>query len=689
MLQLLQNLGSGQTELAPVPAPGPQAGHILIQTTRSLVSLGTERMLVEFGRANWLNKARQQPEKVRAVLQKVRSDGLLATFSAVRSKLSQPIPLGYCQVGRVIDAGNTSGVTKGDRVISNGPHAEVVSVRASLVVKIPPAVSDEQAAFTPLAAIALQGIGLLAPQAGDRVVVTGLGLIGQLAVQILLAKGCRVFGVDPDSVKCAMAAQAGADVFVLAKDTDPVAAGLAWSQGQGVAGVLITASTSSDQPVNQAARLCRPRGRVVLVGVVGLHLNRADFYRHEISFQVSNSYGNRESTGAGSAHENFEQVLRWIAEGDLKVGPLISSRASFAAAPEVYADLNQARALGVILEYAPAEAAFARQIKFERPAISGLGVTVMGAGNFTTRTLLPALTGLKKPPVLRSIVSAQGATAYFAAQKFGATEAGTDISTALADPAAEAVFITTRHHQHAAQAIAALQAGKNVWVEKPLALSLSEVEAVAQAARRSGKILMVGFNRRFAPLAVHVRRTLDRCVGPKQFKININAGNLPADHWTLPSAVGGGRIVGEACHFIDLLRFLTASPIRVVQCRTRGTDGQDAGCYTLTFENGDTGEINYLTNQPAHLPKESIEVSGKDWTIHLDNWQAVRATGLTGVNSRRWFAAPDKGHTQALETFLEGIATGTAPIPLEQIIEVSEWAVKMQEMVESDRYSVS
>jgi threonine dehydrogenase-like Zn-dependent dehydrogenase len=311
--QLVQHLGSGRTELLEAPAPGPQGGRLLVRATRSLVSLGTERMLVEFGRGNWLSKARQQPEKFRAVLGKVRSEGLFATIAAVRSKLAQPIPLGYCHVGSVLDAGGVPGFAAGDRTVSNSPHAEVVSADPSFAARIPAGVSDEQATFVPLAAVALQGIRLIGPRPGDTVVVMGLGLIGQLAVRLLRAQGITVIGIDPDAEKSADAAKAGATIG------SP-------SLAAGAAGVLITASTASDEPVNQAARLCRRRGRVVLVGVTGLRLNRADFYQNEVSFQVSRSYGSADLSDPSSARANFDEVLSLMASGALDVAPLLTSR---------------------------------------------------------------------------------------------------------------------------------------------------------------------------------------------------------------------------------------------------------------------------------------------------------------------------------------------------------------------------
>lgn len=693
MLQLLQNLGDGATTLAAVPSPGPAPGRLLIRTHCSLVSAGTERMLVDFGKAGWLGKARQQPEKVRAVLNKVRSEGALATWRAIRSKLEQPIPLGYCQVGTVVDAGGAVGMSPGQRVISNGPHSEVVSVAHGLCAPVPDGVSDEAAAFTPLAAIAWEGIQLLAPARGDRVIVTGLGLIGQLAVRILVAQGCRVLGFDPASERRELAARHGAELPPAS--VDPVAAAMAWSEGAGVAGVLITASAASNEIVSQAARSCRYRGKVVLVGVVGLALNRADFYRHEVSFQVSCSYGRRSPQLPGSAQANFRAILGWMVEGRLAVADLITHRFDFGAAASAYAALSDRRALGLLLSYGKSggsgdgepdssSALLARSVRFPtRPTDPRASmVAVVGAGNFAFRTLLPALAGQTPPPTLVAIVSSQGAPAFLAARKFGASCASTDEAAAFDDPAVEAVFLTTRHDAHAAQAVAALQAGKHVWVEKPLALREEELVELETAARKAGKVLFVGFNRRFAPMAVALRNALRQRPGPYRFVMTVNAGRLDPDHWTLDPAIGGGRIVGEACHFVDLMRSFAGAPIADVRCVRRDTDGQDGGAFELTFNNGCTGLIDYRTDLPSYQPKERIEATGpKGISAEILNWGRLRSTGLDGLKAGGWGSSvPRKGHPEAGKAFLAGIERGVSPVPLEEILEVSRWSIAMQGM---------
>jgi predicted dehydrogenase/threonine dehydrogenase-like Zn-dependent dehydrogenase len=679
MFQLLQNLRDGRTVLEEVPAPGPVPGSLLIQSSSSLVSAGTERMLVNFGKAGWLGKIRQQPEKVRAVLGKVRAEGPVATWNAVRSKLDQSIPLGYCQAGLVIDAGGVAWARAGQRVVSNGPHAEVVSISQGMCAEIPDGVDDEAAIFTPLASVALQGINLLELKTGDKVIVMGLGLIGQLAVRILHAMGCEVLGFDPSEQRCRLAAQSGAQ---FAPDgSDPVSAALSWTSGLGVRGVLITASTSSNELVSQAARSCGLRGKVVLIGVVGLQLNRADFYSREVMFQVSCSYGARDSRSPHSAQKNFRQVLGWMAEGRLTVADLVTHRSPFVEAPAAYGALGDPRALGIVLQYgdpAAAPAPLARTIELR--ATAPTSIAVIGAGNFAVRTLLPAIATQHPPVAVAVIASERGLSASYAARKFMAARATTDTAIVLSEPNVSTVFVATRHNSHAVQAKAALAAGKHVWVEKPLALSLDDVESIGAAARLGNKTLMVGFNRRFAPMALRVKRRLSTRSGPVRIEIQVNAGRLDRDHWTLDPRVGGGRIVGEGCHFIDLMRFLTGAPIASARCIRRDQDGQDGGCFELLFEGGSRGVLDYRTDLPPHVPKEKISVYGDGIEVVIHNWSRVTASGLAGAaESGGWWREPRKGHREAIHAFLNSVQTGgSPPIPLAEILEVSRWAIQLQ-----------
>jgi predicted dehydrogenase/threonine dehydrogenase-like Zn-dependent dehydrogenase len=629
-------------------------------------------MLVEFGRGSWLSKARQQPEKFRAVLSKIRSEGFFATVSAVRSKLAQPIPLGYCHVGQVLDAGEVPGFAAGDRVVSNSPHAEVVSATPAFAARIPSAVSDEHAAFTPLAAVALQGLRLLDAKPGETVVVMGLGLIGQLAVRLLRARGVTVVGVDPDAAKRTDAKQAGALVPELGAPLTTLVPG-------GAAGVLITASTSSDEPVNQAARLCRRRGRVVLVGVTGLALNRADFYENEVSFQVSRSYGSADASDPSSARANFDEVLALMASGTLDVAPLLTSRHPFAAAPKIYDDLRRPGAYGLLIEYTVPNEALVRTLPggdWDSRTAGGIGV--IGCGNFAARVLVPALRRQGASPSV--FASANGLSAKLLAET--AATATTDTAALLDHPGLTTVFIATRHAEHGELVRAALRAGKNVWVEKPLALTEADLDATLAVARSSSAHLVVGFNRRFAPLAVHLRAALAAKSGSRRFTVDINAGRLPADHWTLDPQQGGGRIVGEACHFVDLLRFLSGSAIVSVETKSRDLDGQDGGCFELTFANGYVAALNYRTDLPAHLPKERLSVSGDGWSAEIANWKSLHSTNLSGASARpAWLGGParGKGHAEALTAFL----AISSPVSLDEIEEVSRWSIRMQGMLRS------
>ena len=671
MRQLVQHLGSGRTELLAAPAPGPRRGRLLIRATRSLVSLGTERMLVEFGRGNWLSKARQQPEKFRAVLGKVRSDGLFATLAAVRSKLAQPIPLGYCHVGSVLDAGGVPGFATGDRVVSNSPHAEVISADPAFAARIPVGVSEAQATFVPLAAIALQGIRLIGAQRGDTVIVMGLGLIGQLAVRLLRAQGITVIGIDPDVSKSADAVKAGATIGSPSLPT-------------GAAGVLITASTASDEPVNQAARLCRRRGRVVLVGVTGLRLNRADFYQNEVSFQVSRSYGSADPSDPSSARANFDEVLALMASGALDVTSLLTSSHPFASAPEIYDDLRRPGSYGHLIEYSvPNEALGLTLPGVDWDSRTNGGIGIIGCGNFAARVLVPALRSLGAAP--SAFASANGLSAQLLAGN--SAMATTDTAALLDHPGVASVFVATRHDQHGEIARAALLAGKHAWVEKPLALTESDLDATMAVARTSSSRLAVGFNRRFAPLALRLRAALAAKAGARRFVIDVNAGRLPSGHWALDPKQGGGRIVGEACHFVDLLRFLSGSAIVFATAKSRDFDGQDGGCFELSFANGDIATLNYRTDLPAHLPKERIRVEGQGWSAEIDNWNTLRSVNLPGASAfPSWLGGPSrgKGHTEALTAFLSAVRSGnSAPVPLDEIEEVSRWSIRMQGMVQS------
>lgn len=681
MNQVLQNLKSGATELAQVPTPQCRPGHLLIATRRSLISAGTERMLVEFGQANLLAKARSRPDKVRQVLDKLRTDGILPTLEAVFARLDQPLPLGYCNAGVVLEVGEgVTGFAVGDRVASNGSHAEVVCVPKHLCARIPDSVSDDSAAFTVLGSVALQGIRLAAPTLGENVAVIGLGLVGLMAVQMLRANGCRVLGIDLNPERLALARQFGAETVDLSRGADPVAAGLAFSQGRGVDAALIAASTTSSDPVHQAAQMSRQGGRIVLVGVTGLELSRADFYEKELTFQVSCSYGpgrydpayEQQGNDYPIGHvrwteqRNLEAVLQLMADARLDAGPLISHRVPLREAPRAYDLLTENRsALGILLTYRDAppvrESTISVSSRLSEAAGSQPVVGMIGAGNFSRFVLLPALT--RTSARLRTIASGTGMTAADAARKFGFQQAASDYRAILDDPSVDTVFIATRHNTHARMVVEALQAGKHVFVEKPLALDRDELAAVRDAYVDAKDLqLMVGYNRRFSPLTARLREQLTGRTEPISLIYTINAGAIPPDHWTQDPAVGGGRIIGEGCHFVDLLRYLVGSPIVAVQASMMGEHPgvavrQDKMTILLRFADGSMGSVHYLGNGNKRYPKERLEVFSEGRVAVLDNWKSLRGYGWLGLVTKRLWRQ-DKGHRSEVAAFVERIADG-------------------------------
>ena len=702
MRQIVQHMGQGLTEVVEAPAPSLQAGSLLIASTVTLISAGTERMLVDFGKANMIDKARQQPEKVKMVLAKVRTDGLTATVDAVRSKLAQPLPLGYCNVGRVVAVGaGVEGFRPGDRVVSNGSHADVVRVGKNLCARIPEAVDDESAAFVVLASIGLQGVRRASPTLGEAFVVTGAGLIGLLTVQLLRAHGCRVLAIDFDEGKLALARQFGAETCNPAKGEDPVAAGMAFSQGRGIDGVIITASTKSNDPVAQAARMCRKRGRIVLVGVTGLELNRADFYEKEISFQVSCSYGpgrydpRYEEKGEDypfgfvrwTEQRNFEAVLDLLASGQLDVKSLISHRFPFEQAQEAYATLSEDRAgLGILLNYSsPIEERMVGKVPLgagarfdpQRPVVG-----FIGAGNYASRVLIPAFR--EAGAQLHTVVTSAGLSGVTNGRSMGFAEASNDVADMLANPQVNTVAVATRHDSHARFVNQALLAGKNVFVEKPLAIdleSLSGIEAAYAEAHQNGAgpQLMVGFNRRFAPQVRKMKALLEGVREPKTFIMTMNAGAIPPEHWTQDVEVGGGRIIGEACHFIDLMRFLAGSPIVSVQGRRMGEAAgvevtEDKAAVTLGFADGSFGTIFYLANGASDFPKERIEVFTAGRTLQLDNFRKLKGFSWPGFRQMN-LMSQDKGQKACAVAFLQALESGVPAIPADEVFEVARTSI--------------
>jgi len=693
MKQVFQDIKGGTTQVHEIPAPICAPGQVKIRTSRTLISAGTERMLVEFGRSSLLGKARSQPDKVKQVLTKMKTDGIMPTLEAVFSVLGEPMPVGYCNVGTVLEVGEgVTGFRVGQRVVSNGPHAEIVCIPPNLCAAVPDSVSDDDAVFTVLASIALQGVRLAAPTLGETVFVSGLGLIGLMTVQILRANGCQVIGADFNPERLALAAEMGCHTVDLSAGMDPVKEAMALTDGRGVDAVLITAATKSNEPVTQAAAMSRQRGRIILVGVAGLELDRRLFYAKELSFQVSCSYGpgRYDSSYEDQGHDyplgfvrwteqrNFQAVLGLLADGNLKVAPLVSDILDLADAPQAYDKLMQdSSALGVVLRYSTDDEArlFSQTVEHGDLPAGDNRFGILGAGNFTRRTMLPAM---KKSGWLPSVIaSAGGRTAAAAARSFGIPRSTTDGAALLADPDIQTVMITTRHDAHPAQVEAALAAGKHVFVEKPLAIDMAGLAQVVKAYEpvADRQHLMVGFNRRFSPHLAGIAPRVHARSGPLCLSFTVNAGAIPADHWVQDPAVGGGRIIGEGCHFIDVFRFLANSPITTVSAQqvAGSSDGlnQDKMTIMMQTEDGSIGTIHYWANGHASFPKETCELFFDGGIVRMENFKKTESWGVSGLGKISTKAIA-KGHREQFDLFGKRLQEGGEPlIPFAQLVEVT------------------
>lgn len=682
MKQLIQNLKTGETSLEEIPVPVVRPGTLLIRTTHSLVSLGTERMLVEFGKANLVQKARQQPEKVRMVLDKVRAEGLLPTLDAVFNKLEQPLPLGYCNAGVVVEVGDgVSDFSVGDRVASNGAHAEYVCVPQNLVALIPEQVSNEEAAFTVMGAIGLQGIRLANPTLGETVVVMGLGLIGLLTAQLLKANGCRVVGVDIDDEKLSIAKNFGINTFNSGQG-DVVKYVESQTNG-GADAVLITASAKTNDIISQSARMSRKRGRIVLIGVIGLELSRAEFYEKELSFQVSCSYGpgrydeSYEQQGKDyplpfvrwTEKRNFEAVLHAIASGSLNVKSLVTEQVELGKYDTIYNSIGQSKSIASILKYAEQNQNLIHTVGVTNRSFSGQKgvIGIIGAGNFTKMTMLPALK--HSGALFKAIASANGVTGTALAKKYSFSNSTSNYKDILLDPEIDLVMITTRHNLHADQVVESLKAGKHVFVEKPLALNEEQLGRIIDQVKKSNQLTVnVGFNRRFSPHSIAIKKVLG--AGPMNIVATMNAGFIPANSWVHDMQTGGGRIVGEACHFIDLCSFFTESHVTAVVMNAMGiapSANSDNASILLKYADGSNASINYFANGNKGYAKERIEIYSQERTAVIDNWYLSTGYGFKGFKSLK--TSLDKGHRNQFQLLMDRIKNGgDVLIPFDSLV---------------------
>ena len=709
MKQVLQNLRDGKTMVVDAPVPAPQPGEALVRTAVSLVSAGTERMVVDFAGKSLLGKARSRPDLVRQMIEKTRREGLLTTLEAAFNKLDQPMVLGYSSAGTIVALGEgMQNFHAGQRVACAGGgyavHAEYACVPKNLLTPLPDDLDFEQAAFTTLGAVALHGFRLAETQIGERLAVVGLGLLGLLAASIAMAAGCPVLGIDLDPRRVALGRQMGFEA-VPREQAEEAAQG--FSRGRGCDAVLICADTPSADPVELAGAIARDRARVVAIGAVGLQIPRKIYYEKELTFLNSRSYGPGrydpvyEEGGVDypigyvrwTEGRNLEAVIDLMSSSRLDVHPLISHRFTIEQAPEAYELItgqSQEPFLGVLLTYPQAQPETRHPAELStlpspplhpqattRPERVALGV--LGAGNFATAVMLPALKGIPELELV-GIASASGASAQHAAGRYGFRYATGDESQILADPQINTIAILTRHHMHARQALAGLSSGKHVFCEKPLALDeaeLDEIQQTLESSSRSGaaSMLMVGFNRRFSPLARHLADFLAGRTEPLVAHYRVNAGYLPLNHWTQDLSQGGGRVIGEACHFIDLLAFLCGQPPITVTAHGLPDGGryrEDNVVLTFTFPDGSLGTVSYMANGNKAFPKERVEVFCAGRVAILDDYRALETISNGRRNTYRARLRQDKGHRHEWQAFVQAILSGgPPPIPYEHIFSVT------------------
>jgi predicted dehydrogenase/threonine dehydrogenase-like Zn-dependent dehydrogenase len=701
MKQLLQSMRDGESRVVEVPVPAPQRGMVLVKTAASLVSAGTERMVVEFAEKSLLGKVQARPDLAKQVLDKARREGVLSTVEAAFNRLDQPMALGYSSAGTIVALGEgVQNFRVGQRVACAGGgyavHAEYAVVPVNLVVPLSDKVDFESGAFGTLGSIALHGFRLGQPQVGETVAVIGLGLLGLISVGLARAAGCRVFGVDLDEQRVALARQMGAEAVVRAQAED---AFQAFTQGAGADIVLICADTPSNDPVELAGELCRDRGRVVAVGAVGMNLPRKVYFYKEIDFIVSRSYGPGRYDPAyeEGGHDYPRGFVRWtagrnlgafvnlIGEGKVDVTPLISHRFPIeqgATAYELITGKEQEPFLGVLLTYpetGEADLGSKQTVQLAPSQASRTDVVqlgVLGAGNFAGAVIFP-VTAKHRDIQLVGVASGSGRSAQHAASKHGFSYATSDTGKVIHDPSVNTLAVLTRHHLHAGQTLAGLRAGKHVFCEKPLALTREELAEIrAEVEQPGAPLLMVGFNRRFAPLAVRMRSFLEGSAEPLVAHYRVNAGFIPPEHWVHDLTQGGGRILGEGCHFIDFITWLVGAPPVSVSAQALpdlGRYRQDNVLIHLAFPDGSLGTVSYLANGDKAASKERVEIFSGGRVAVLDDFRQLETIYRGSRKVEKSRLRQDKGHAAEWDAFVSAIlAGGPPPIPYDQLFRVME-----------------
>lgn len=699
MKQVTLNYKSNELTLTEVPPPAVQPGSVLVRTAFSAISLGTEGMKVTRASKGLLAMARERPDQVRQVLDSVKREGPQATYRKVMNRLDVPNALGYSLAGTVIAVGdNVTEFAVGDHVACAGEgiaaHAEMVCVPRNLCAKVPVGVSLDVAAFATVGAIAMQGVRQSPISVGECVVVIGLGLVGQLAVQIYRAAGCRVLGVDLDPQKCALAVEMGAEMAINRSDPHLEPHVLQFSDGRGADAVLVTAATQSSDPVQLAVSLCRDRGTVVVLGIVGMEFSFEKAVRKEIQIRMSRSYGPGRYDPQYEVHgvdypvsyvrwteqRNMEGFLRLIGAGSVKLGPIITHRFNFSDAEEAYTKVRDRQAgnvMGVLFTYdatTPLAPRIERTVHANAPVSGQVVLGFIGAGNFARNTLLPALKPL--PDVrLRGVANATGLSARFTADRFGFEYCTASYREILDDPAVHLVLVGTRHDLHGPLVMESMQANKAVFVEKPLTINRSELaNIIAVQAATNGQV-MVGFNRRFAPATARILEIFGRHSEPLVINYRVNAGFLARDHWIQDAKLGGGRILGEACHFIDWMRYVVGAPIIAVNAmgmyNARIYSGDNIVAQ-FQFSDGSVGNLIYVSNGDSTLAKEYIEVFGQRSSAVIDDFRAMTAY-VRGKEQAYKLGSQDKGHAAEMAELVKVVRQGTPmPIPFAELVNVTE-----------------
>jgi predicted dehydrogenase len=702
MKQVVQDLQSDQPEVLDVPVPSPSPGTALIRTAASFISAGTERTMIEFAGKGMIGKARARPDLVRQTIDKVRQDGLLSTLQAVRSRLDQPLPLGYSSAGVIEELGE--GVTKlraGDRVACAGGHAvhaEFAVVPERMIARLPESVDFESGAAATLGSVALHAFRLSGVQVGERVAVIGLGLLGQLALQIARAAGCETLGVDVDEARVELARSIGGSST---NREQAVETGRTFTGGEGFDAVLICAHTDDNDPLELAATLARDRATVVLVGVVGMEIPRKPYYDKELKFVVSRSYGpgrydpTYEESGVDypigyvrwTEGRNIEGFLDLIAANKIQVAPLITHRFPVESAEEAYHQIvedSDQPTLGVVLtyaEHAPKERRLALSDRARKDSLVSLGA--LGAGNFARNVTFPIFKKLKDVELI-GLASGSGVSAIDSGNRYGFAYATTEAAEVIKDQTINTVAVLSRHHLHASQVADALRAGRHVFCEKPLAIDVEGLDSVIDALGVAEGLLTVGFNRRFAPMGIQMRDFMSQAGEPLSVHYRVNAGALPGDHWVHDPKQGGGRIIGEVCHFVDYLTFLIgALPDQVHAQGIPGGQGENVHI-SARFPDGSVGAVDYLAGGDKAFPKERVEALGGGRVAVLDDFRGLEL--VSGGKANRSGARQDKGHLAIWQAFAAAIRQGgKAPIAYHELVGVTQTTFAVVESLRTGR----